>query len=127
MFVLGVSLMDKEKQRRVYPIVGPIFGWFELITLIILLATGVILGINFHLFHMMFYDMSVPVSNAVTKKVLIVAILTVVTAIHFIVAYRTNDRDRTATEQMLSRASSMLIFILNLFVMHYAIVLRGIL
>lgn len=127
MFVLGISLRDKQAQKQVYPIVGPIFGWFELITLIILLLSGIKLGIDYNLFKMMFYDMSIPVSNAVTKKVAIVIVLTLVTVVHFVVAYRTNDRERTPTEQILSRASSMLIFILNLFVMHYAIVLRNIL
>ncbi len=61
-------------------------------------------------------------------KVFIVAILTVATVIHFVVAYKTNGKKRTREmEQILSRSSSMLIFILNLFVLHYAIILRNIL
>jgi len=53
--------------------------------------------------------------------------LTVATIIHFVIAYKTNGKERTKVEQILSRFSSMLIFFLNLFVMHYAIVLRDIL
>jgi len=127
MFALGISLRDKAAQKQVYPHVGPIFGWFEVGALLILLATGIKLGYDYGLFAMMFHDFSVPVSNAVTKKVLLVTVLTIVTAVHFVIAYRTNNKERTRLENLLSRASSMLIFFLNLFVMHYAIVLRDIL
>lgn len=127
MFVLGVSMRDKQAQKAVYPHVGPIFGWFEVGSLVILLATGLKLGYDYGLFSMMFHDFSVPVSEAVTKKVILVTILTVVTVVHFVIAYRTNNKERTKMEHMVSRASSMLIFLLNLFVMHYAIVLRNIL
>jgi len=127
MFALGISLRDKAVQKQVYPHVGPIFGWFEVGALIVLLGTGIQLGIDYGLFPMMFYDFSIPVSNAVSKKVALVSVLTFVTVVHFVIAYRTNNKERTKLEHMISRASSMLIFFLNLFVMHYAIVLRNIL
>jgi len=127
MFVLGVSLRDKDAQKKVYPLVGPIFGWFEVGALIILLSTGIKLGIDYGLFPLMLSGQDIPISDAVTKKATLVIFLTFVTVLHFVVAYRTNDRERSKIENMLSRASSMLIFFLNLFVMHYAIVLRNIL
>jgi uncharacterized membrane protein len=127
MFALGISLRDKAAQKQVYPHVGPIFGWFEVGALLILLFTGILLGMDYSLFEMIFYDSSVPISDAVSKKVTLVVILTIVTIIHFVIAYRTNNKERTKLEHMVSRASSMLIFFLNLFVMHYAIVLRNIL
>jgi len=127
MFALGISLRDKKAQKEVYPHVGPIFGWFEVGALIVLLLTGTLLGMDYSLFEMIFYDSSIPISDAVSKKVTLVLILTVVTIIHFVIAYRTNNKERTKLEHMVSRASSMLIFLLNLFVMHYAIVLRDIL
>jgi len=40
MFLLGVSLRKKEDQDAVYPIIGPIYGYFETGALIILLFTG---------------------------------------------------------------------------------------
>jgi uncharacterized membrane protein len=127
MFALGISLRDKKAQKEVYPHVGPIFGWFEVGALVVLLLTGTLLGMDYSLFEMIFYDSSVPISDAVTKKVTLVLILTIVTTVHFVIAYRTNNKERTQLEHMISRASSMLIFFLNLFVMHYAIVLRDIL
>lgn len=127
MFVLGVSLRDKKAQQEVYPHIGPIFGWFEVVSLILLLTTGFIMGIHYHLFDILMHPNGSPISDALHKKIILVGILTVATVIHFIIAYKTNGKVRTLLQQFLSRSSSMLIFFLNLFVMHYAIVLRDIL
>jgi len=40
MFALGILLKDKEQQHAIYPIVGPIFGYFEIASLIVLLLSG---------------------------------------------------------------------------------------
>jgi len=127
MFILGVSLRDKKAQQEVYPHIGPIFGWFEVVALVALLASGFILGIHYNLFEVLMHNNGTKISEALKMKVILVAILTVATIIHFVIAYKTNGKERTKVEQILSRSSSMLIFFLNLFVMHYAIVLRDIL
>jgi len=127
MFVLGVTLRDKEVQKAVYPHVGPIFGWFELAALILLLLTGFILGDYYSLLQLLFSDSNDDLSYSLKMKAALVAILTIATIVHFIIAYRTNDKERTQLENLFSRGSSMLIFILNLFVMHYGIVIRNIL
>jgi uncharacterized membrane protein len=127
MFVLGITLRDKKAQQEVYPHVGPIFGWFEVAALVMLLVTGFVMGVNYHLFTLLLHPNGTPISDALQRKVLLVAILTIATVIHFIIAYQTNGRERTRIQQIFSRGSSMLIFFLNLFVMHYAIVLRNIL
>ena len=127
MFVLGISLRDKQAQQEVYPHVGPIFGWFEVGALIALLTTGFILGVKYQLFSLLLHPNGTEISHALMMKAIMVLILTVATVVHFVIAYRTNGKERTRTEQLLSRSSSMLIFILNLFVMHYAIVMRNIL
>ncbi len=127
MFVLGVTLRDKEAQKQVYPRVGPIFGWYEAIVFVILLVTGGILGLNYGLFDLLMHPNGSEISSALQKKVIFVTTLAVPTVIHFVIAYRTNDRERTPLEHLGSRISSMLIFFLNLVVMHYAIMLRDIL
>ena len=127
MFVLGVSLRDKKAQQEVYPHIGPIFGWFEVIALISLLLSGFVLGFYYDLFNMLMHPNGSKISDALYNKVILVSILTVATIIHFIIAYKTNGKERTKLENILSRGSSLLIFFLNLFVMHYAIVLRDIL
>jgi uncharacterized membrane protein len=127
MFVLGITLRDKEAQQQVYPHIGPIFGWFELVALIVLLISGYIMGLHYNLFELLFSDQNTKISDALKIKVALVSILTVATIVHFVIAYKTNGKERTKLEQILSRSSSMLIFFLNLFVMHYAIILRDIL
>ena len=127
MFVLGITLRDKEAQKSVYPHVGPIFGWFEVVSLIILLSTGFILGVKFNLFELLLHPNGSKISHALLMKVILVSILSIATIIHFIIAYKTNGKERTKWQQIFSRGSSMLIFFLNLFVLHYAIVLRNIL
>jgi len=127
MFVLGVSLRDKEAQTKVYPHVGPIFGWFEATVFVILLLTGGVLGLQYGLFDLLIHPNGSAVSDALQHKVILVVTLAVPTVLHFIIAYRTNDRERTPLEHLFSRVSSMAIFFLNLFVMHYAIQLRDIL
>ena len=127
MFILGVTLRDKKAQKEVYPHVGPIFGWFEVVALIALLVTGFYLGAYYNLFEVIIHPNGSEISDAVIKKAALVTVLTLATILHFIIAYRTNGKERTKLENFFSRGSSMLIFFINLFVMHYAIVLRNIL
>lgn len=124
MFVLGLSLFDKQKQQEVYPHIGPIFGYFELVSLILLLATGIYMIIDNGLIHYLFTDIDSEVLNALRKKLWIVAVLLVLTVIHFTIALRTNSKERTQIQNFLSRGSSLLIFLLNLWVLHYAIMVR---
>jgi len=126
MFVLGVTLTDKQKQKEVYPHVGPIFGYFELVSLIILLATGVLMISNDGLFDLVFSDDTSQVVELLRNKLWLVLSLIIATAIHFFVAFRTNNRERSNIENFISRGSSLFIFFVNLFVLHYAIMIRSI-
>lgn len=126
MFVLGVTLTDKQKQKEVYPHVGPIFGYFELVSLVILLATGTLMIQTDGLYELIFSDDTSQVVELLRKKLWLVLSLIIATAIHFFAAYRTNDRDRTNIENFISRGSSLYIFFVNLFVLHYAIMIRSI-
>ena len=128
MFVLGVSLKDKEDQQAVYPRIGPIFGYFEIGALVVLLITGTLMIIDNGLIYLPF-DNSVNdmVISALREKLIIVAIMTVITIVHTVIAFRTNGKERTKLETIISRGSSMGIFILNFIVLHHAIVIRDIL
>ena len=126
MFVLGVSLRDKEKQKQVYPHIGPIFGYFEVVSILILLTTGSIMIVNDGLFDLLFSNDNSLVIETLRKKLWIVLVIVIATVIHFIIAFKTNNTERTKLQNMVSRGSSMLIFFLNLFVLHYAIVIRSI-
>ncbi len=127
MFVLGVSMRDKDAQKAVYPHVGPIFGYFEVVALMCLLGTGVYMANDFGMIKLVFSGYHSPVIDALRTKLWYVLVILVVTVIHFTIALRTNNKERTPLQHMISRGSSMLIFILNLFVLHYAMVIRSIL
>jgi len=128
MFVLGISLKDKEDQQAVYPRIGPIFGYFEIGALVVLLITGTLMIINNGLIYILFDDsVNNVVTSALREKLIIVGVMTVITVIHTVIAFKTNGKERTKLERIVSRASSMGIFILNFLVLHYAIVIRDIL
>ena len=128
MFVLGISLRNKEDQKLVYPRIGPIFGYFEMVVLVVLIGTGIWMIFENNMIHVLFnFDAQSVVINALREKLLLVFIMTIITIIHLRIAFRTNGKERTRFETLLSRASSLGIFILNFIVLHYAIVLRDIL
>ena len=128
MFVLGISLKDKEDQQAVYPRIGPIFGYFEIGALVVLLITGTLMIINNGLIYILFDDsVNNVVTSALREKLIIVGVMTVITLIHTVIAFKTNGKERTKLETIVSRGSSMGIFILNFLVLHYAIVIRDIL
>jgi len=128
MFVLGISLRGKENQTAVYPRIGPIFGYFEIASLVTLLITGTLMIINNGLINVLL-DTTVHniALDALREKLIVVGIMTLITVIHTIIAFRTNGKERTKLEMFVSRGSSMGIFILNFVVLHYAIVIRDIL
>ncbi len=127
MFILGISLRDKDDQKAVYPRIGPIFGYFEIGSLATLLITGTLMIINNGLIYILF-DISIhnKAIDALRHKLILVAIMAIITTIHTIIAFKTNNKERTKLEMIISRASSMGIFILNFIVLHYAIVIRDI-
>jgi len=128
MFVLGISLRGKENQEAVYPRIGPIFGYFEIASLVTLLITGTLMIINNGLINILFdttvHNMAL---DALREKLIVVGIMTFITVVHTVIAFRTNGKERTKFEMLVSRGSSMGIFILNFLVLHYAIVIRDIL
>jgi len=126
MFVLGVTLRDKQKQKEVYPHVGPIFGYFELVSLAVLLISGIIMIQNNGLYELIFSQDTSKVVELLRDKLWLVLSLIIATAIHFFIAYRTNDKERTKIENVISRGTSLFIFFVNLFVLHYAIMIRSI-
>ncbi|MBA1433267.1 MAG: hypothetical protein FAF04_06710 [Epsilonproteobacteria bacterium] len=127
MFVLGITLTDKEKQREVYPHVGPIFGYFELVSLFVLLVSGLVMIQTDGLLAMLLSDSTNKVEELLRMKLWLVFALVIATFVHFFIAYRTNNKERTKLQNFISRGSSLFIFFVNLFVLHYAIMIRSIL
>jgi len=127
MFVLGISLRNKEDQDAVYPRIGPLYGYYETGALIILLFSGVTMIYQNGLLDILFSNITNEVIEALRIKLQIVAIIFVLTIIHMTVSMMTLHKVKTPLQKLLSKGSSMGIFLLNLIVLHYAMVLRDIL
>ena len=128
MFIIGISLRNKEDQQKVYPLIGPIFGYFEMVVLVLLIGTGIWMIVENNMIHVLFnLEAHSKVIDALREKLVLVAIMTVITIVHLRIAFRTNGKERTKFETLFSRASSLGIFLLNFVVLHYAIVIRDIL
>jgi len=127
MFLLGVSLRKKEDQEAVYPRIGPIYGYFETAVLLILLATGYFMISGNGLLDILFSNITNEVIDALRTKLYIVGVIVVLTVIHMTISLMTLHQEKTPIQKFFSRGSSMGIFLLNLVVLHYAMVLRDIL
>ncbi|MFK5976704.1 MAG: hypothetical protein QM493_09370 [Sulfurovum sp.] len=127
MFLLGVTLRKQEDKDAVYPRIGPIYGYFESVSLVILLITGYVMISTNGLLDILFSDLSNQAIDALRMKLYIVAVIVVLTIIHMAISMIRLNSEKSKLEKFLSRGSSMGIFILNLVVLHYAMVLRDIL
>ena len=127
MFLLGVSLRKKEDQDAVYPRIGPIYGYFETVALLILLITGYTMISSNGLLDILFSNITNEVIDALRIKLYIVGIIIILTVIHMTISLMTLHKEKTPVQKFFSRGSSMGIFLLNLLVLHYAMVLRDIL
>jgi len=127
MFILGVSLRKKEDQDAVYPRIGPIYGYFETGALLILLFSGYTMINNNGLLDILFSNVTNEVMDSLRTKLYIVGVIVVLTVIHMTISMMTLNRVKTPLQKLFSKGSSMGIFLLNLVVLHYAMVLRDIL
>jgi len=127
MFVLGITLRNKEDQDAVYPRIGPIYGYYETGALVILLLTGITMIYNNGLLSILFSSVTNEVIDALRTKLYVVVVIVLLTIIHMTVSMMTINKVKTPIQKLLSKGSSMGIFLLNLVVLHYAMVLRDIL
>jgi putative copper export protein len=124
MFVLGVSLRSKKQQEEVYPNIGPVFGYFESVSLILLISTGILLIIDNGLITRLFSEESSDVITYLTMKIFVVISVVIATIVHYVIASKTNNKERSTLQNFISRASSLFIFIANIVILHYAIMIR---
>ena len=127
LFALGILLRDKEAQKSVYAHLGPIYGYFETFWLISLWVTGLTMFFYFGIDSVMVNAPDSDLANLMNKKLIIVAILTILTIIHMVIAFKTHTKERTPLQNFISRGSSMMIFLLNLVIVWYAIGIRDLL
>ncbi len=124
LFGMGLYFRDKEVQTTVYYYIGPFYGYFELIVLSILLITG-----GYFIYALSIGEVLLHPQMALAKyfyiKIVLVTLITISTIIHMYISLKAHGRDRTLKEKLVSRATSLAIFTLNLGILWYAIKIRS--
>ena len=125
LFGLGIFIREKEIQDRVYTAIGPFYGYFESVWLLILIITGFVLAGQYNLFQVS-GDGS-ELGSWVHWKMALVGLISLATLVHLYIAFATHGKKRTRMETLLSRGGSLWIFLLNLAILAVAIQIRTIL
>jgi len=124
LFGMAVFIKDKDARRKTYETIGPFYGYFESFWLLLLIVTGLWLLFDNSLF-LSIGEMSTDIGYFITIKLLLVIFVFIATVIHFVIALKTNKKNKTKTQTVLSRVGSMAIFMLNFAILWYAILLRS--
>ncbi|WP_310438954.1 hypothetical protein [Sulfuricurvum sp.] len=125
LFGLGIFIREKEIQERIYGAIGPFYGYFESVWLLILITTGFVLAGQYNLFQVS-GDGS-ELGSWVHRKMVLVGLISLATLVHLYIAFATHGKKRTRMETLLSRGGSLSIFLLNLAILAVAIQIRTIL
>lgn len=123
LFGLGIFIRDNLTQEAVYGAIGPFYGYFETVWLMILITTGFVLGDHYQLFSVMNSDTEL--GGYITWKLVLVSLLSIATMVHLYIAFATHKTTRTLLQKLLSRGGSLAIFILNLAILWVAISIRS--
>ena len=127
LFALGIFLRDKEAQKNVYLHIGPLYGYFESVWLTVLIFTGLYMFFAHGLDKVLTSAYDSQLAKVTLIKLVLVVLITIFTIIHMYLAFKTHGKERTKFQLLISRGSSMMIFILNLVILWYAAMLRSIL
>lgn len=128
LFALGIFLRDKDAQSQVYKHLGPLYGYFETVWLVLLWATGLTMFMHFNMWDVLTQEGEPTLlAYAMTHKLYYVGLITILTIVHMYIALKTHTIERTKLQYIISRGSSLLIFFLNLGILWFAIQLREIL
>jgi len=125
LFILGIGLRDKEAQKTVYHYIGPLYGYFESMVLVVLLSTGGYMLWDKGLIEVL--KIQSDFSTILWTKLILVGLITFATIVHMFISLSAHKRERTMKEKIISRGTSMMIFFLNLVILYFAIQIRNIL
>jgi len=126
LFGLGVFIRDKQTQEAVYGAIGPFYGYFETVWLIILIGTGLMLANHYNLFALL-DDENTEIAYWIQMKIVLVSGIAFATVVHLFIAFRTHKKSRTLLQKVVSRGGSLAIFLLNLSIIWVAMHIRSIL
>ena len=122
LFGMGIYFKDPKVQHTIYSHIGPFYGYFQLIWITLLIITGALL-LNQHDLYSVFLSNDFANSRfgeLLYRKLSIVFLVVLATALHMYISLKAHGRERTKVEKMISRGSSMFIFLFNFSIIWYA-------
>lgn len=122
LFGMGIYFKDQKIQKTIYTHIGPFYGYFQLIWITTLIITGLLLLNQFNLYPSLFNSefINSKFGELLYRKLLIVFLVVVATIIHMYISLKAHGRERKKVEKIISRFSSLLIFIFNFSIIWYA-------
>jgi len=122
LFGMGIYFKDPVVQKTIYSHIGPFYGYFQLIWITLLVITGALLLNQHDLYSQIFTDKfaNSRFGELLYRKLAIVALVILATIIHMYISLKAHRRERSFKEKMISRATSMIIFLFNFSIIWYA-------
>lgn len=122
LFGMGIYFKDPKVQHTIYSHIGPFYGYFQLIWITLLIVTGLLL-LNQHQLYSILLSNDFSASRfgeLLHRKLFIVLLVVCATALHMYISLKAHGRERTKKEKIISRASSLFIFLFNFSIIWYA-------
>lgn len=122
LFGMGIYFKDPEVQKTIYSHIGPFYGYFQLIWITLLIVTGALLLNQHDLYSVMFTDNFIDsrFGELLYRKLSIVLLVVLATALHMYISLKAHGRERSFKEKILSRLTSMIIFLFNFSIIWFA-------
>lgn len=122
LFGMGIYFRDPKIQNVIYSHIGPFYGYFQLIWITLLIVTGLLLLNQHDLYVQILTDefQESRFGELLYRKLTIVFLVVCSTALHMYISLKAHGRERTQREKIISRASSMFIFLFNFSIIWYA-------
>ena len=122
LFGMGIYFRDPKVQSVIYSHIGPFYGYFQLIWITTLVITGLLLLNQHDLFSQLFTEEFKESQFGILlyRKLSIVFMVICATALHMYISLKAHGRERTPLEKMISRGSSLFIFLFNFSIIWYA-------
>lgn len=122
LFGMGIYFKDPEVQNTIYSHIGPFYGYFQLIWITLLIITGSLLLNQHDLYQVLFEPTfsDTRFGELLYRKLSMVLIVVLSTALHMYISLKAHGRVRTKKEKVISRGSSLIIFLFNFSIIWYA-------
>lgn len=119
-----VFVLHNDYKRTLYKKIGVFFNYFESFALLMLWITGLILYNYFGFDKITNLNEPIDLSQSMKMKILLAILVSALSLSHILIAFKTLFKPISKAKYLALQVTSIFIFILNLFILGYAISLR---